>query len=127
MQGDALGQYCWGRMIELKYAPGGPKGAIKWFRMAAENGIADAQEALGRHYVQESDFQEAAKWYRLAAEQGHSLAQYELGKMYAEGRGVTKDLYEAAKWCRLALEWTCRGWMQKMRTLYSQEWEPAQL
>lgn len=127
MQGDALGQYCWGRMIELKYAPGGPKEATKWFRMAAKNGVADAQEALGRHYAQKSDYQEAAKWYRLAAEQGHSLAQYELGKMYAEGRGVAKDLSEAAKWCRLAFEWTCLGWMRKIRALYSQEWEHAQL
>jgi uncharacterized protein len=50
--------------------------AVKWYRLAAEQGYADAQYNLGLMYdygngvVQ--DYAEAVKWYRLAAEQGNA-------------------------------------------------------
>jgi TPR repeat protein len=53
--------------------------AVKWYRLAAEQGNAEAQYYLGVSYdIGEGVSQdkiEAVKWYRLAAEQGHAEAQ----------------------------------------------------
>ena len=50
------------------------KEAVKWYRLAAEQGYADAQYNLGLMYSNgegvPQDYKEAVKWYRLAAEQG---------------------------------------------------------
>ena len=73
--------------------------AVKWYRLAAEQGPAGAQYALGLSYRTGEgvlkDAAEAARWYRLAAEQGVASAQYTLGVMYAKGEGVLKDDAEA--------------------------------
>ena len=46
--------------------------AIKWYRLAAEQGTAAAQTSLGQMYDNgkgvAQDYQEAVKWYRLSAE-----------------------------------------------------------
>jgi TPR repeat protein len=81
-------------------------GATATVRLAAEQGQADAQFAMGRRYevgqgVPQNYF-EAIKWYRLAAEQGHAKAQYNLGSMYREGRGVPPDFVQAYVWFSLA-------------------------
>jgi TPR repeat protein len=66
----------------------------KWYRKAAEQGFAEAQNnlglmcALGRGVTQ--DDAEAVKWYRKAAEQGYAPAQNTLGEMRRQGRGVRK-------------------------------------
>ena len=82
--------------------------AARLFRLAADQGSADAQEYLGRmHYYGEGlpkDAVEAARWYRLAAEQGLPSAQTQLALMYEYGWGVTKDLATADRWYRLAAE-----------------------
>ena len=59
---------------------------MRWYRLAAEQGSADAQFNLGVSYdfgegVEEDD-EEAVRWYRLAAEQGHADAAYNLGVSY---------------------------------------------
>ncbi|MHC8509563.1 MAG: tetratricopeptide repeat protein [Rhodospirillales bacterium] len=63
--------------------------AIKWYRAAAEQGIAKAQYNLGVMYANgdgvTQNTAEAVKWWRAAAEQGHAKAQYNLGIMYAKG------------------------------------------
>ena len=69
--------------------------AVKWYRMAAEQGSADAQFALGVMYGNGDgvprDYSEAVKWWRKAAEQGFAPAQYNLGKTLQEGQGVPQD------------------------------------
>ena len=65
--------------------------AVKWYRLAAEQGNATAQYFLGMKYdigqgIPQSDT-EALKWYRLAAERGYAPAQNNLGKMAHDGRG----------------------------------------
>ena len=49
--------------------------AIKWYRLAANQGDADAQFNLGYAYSNGDgvsiDKVESRKWFRLAAEQGH--------------------------------------------------------
>ena len=82
--------------------------AVRWYRMAAEQGNAKAQNSLGDMYYRgegiPEDHAEAARWSRLAAEQGHAEAQYNLGVMYDKGEGVPEDGTEAARWYRMAAE-----------------------
>ena len=81
-------------------------------QLAAEQGYASAQRALGDLYRtgegvpdgMPQDYAEAVKWYRLAADQGYASAQADLGSMYASGRGVPQDDAEAVKWFRLAAD-----------------------
>ena len=65
--------------------------AVRWYRLAAEQGHARAQVNLGKSYefgdgVQQS-LTEAVRWYRLAAEQGYAEGQTSLGVMYVNGAG----------------------------------------
>ncbi|WP_369598664.1 CHAT domain-containing protein [Sinorhizobium meliloti] len=82
--------------------------AVRWYRLAAEQGLASAQNNLGVVYdkgrgVPQSDT-EAVRWYRLAAEQGLASAQNNLGVMYDKGRGVPQSETEAVRWYRLAAQ-----------------------
>lgn len=56
--------------------------AIKWFKLAADQGVAPAQYSLGVLYHQgeviEQDDKQALKWHSLAAEQGFVGSQYNL-------------------------------------------------
>ncbi len=80
--------------------------AMKWYRKAAEQGLAIAQFNLGSMYYNgegvPQDYADALQWYRKAAEQGESHAQYNLGVMYEEGRGVPQDYLQAHMWYNLA-------------------------
>ena len=82
--------------------------AVRWFRIAAEEGDACAQSNLGVMYETgrgvARDNGEAVRWFRLAADQGEAVAQYNLGLMYDTGRGVPQDDDEAVRWYRLAAE-----------------------
>ena len=80
--------------------------AVKWLRLAAEQGFDGAADALGFIYATgdgvPQDYQEAVRWFRLAAEQGGTYAQYNLGLMYYNGEGVPQDYIQAHKWLNLA-------------------------
>jgi len=82
------------------------KEAVKWYRLAAEKRIANAQNNLGWMYDKgkgiTQDYKEAVKWYRLAAKQGYATAQNNLGVMYVMGKGVTQDYVRACMWFNLA-------------------------
>jgi len=78
--------------------------AMKWLRLAANQGDAVAELWLGRIYFGGRDFAEAVKWYRLAADQGNAQAQYRLGFSYSVGLGVPRYYAEAVKWNRLAAD-----------------------
>ena len=76
------------------------------FKPFAEQGIAEAQYALGLMYadgkgVIEND-KKAVKWYRLAANQGFAYAQNDLGAMHAKGEGVLQDNKKAHMWFNIA-------------------------
>src|SRR5215472_14731750 len=73
--------YWYGNGVPQDYAE-----AAKWYRKAAQEGYAEAQNRLGQMLeigqgVRQDDA-EAAQWYRKAAEQGVVLAQHNLGTMY---------------------------------------------
>ena len=82
--------------------------AVKWYRLAAEQGEVNAQSALGLMYDNgegvSKDDREAIKWYRLAGEQGDANAQYTLGLKYASGEGIAQDDKEAVKWFHLSVD-----------------------
>jgi TPR repeat protein len=127
-KGDPIGQ----RNLGLCYSNGYglPRGidkiiqyhaeAAKWYRKAAEQGLADAQFDLAEIYrfgspgVAENP-EEAYGWYRCAAEQGHPEAQVKLGYCYMNGSGIPKDDVEAVRWFRKSakqgfeLAWRCLG------------------
>jgi TPR repeat protein len=48
--------------------------AMRWYRLAADQGFAEAQIIIGNMYASAQgvprDFTEAMRWYRLAADQG---------------------------------------------------------
>jgi hypothetical protein len=80
--------------------------AMKWYRLAAGQGHATAQNNLGFIYHNgqgvPQDYAAAMKWYRLAADQGEANAQNNLGLMYAQGQGVPQDYVLAQTWFNLS-------------------------
>lgn len=80
--------------------------AMKWYRLAAQQGDVTAQVTLGLIYdsgrgVRQNAWQ-AVEWYGLAAEQGNVTAQANLGNLYAQGHGVAQDNVQAYQWLTLA-------------------------
>ena len=80
--------------------------AADWYRRAAEQGHAAAQEMLARMYfagrgVAQSEEKEL-EWRRKAAHNGLPISQFTLGLMYLEGSGVTADRSEAVNWWQKA-------------------------
>jgi hypothetical protein len=87
--------------------------AVRWYRLAAEQGDFPSQAKLGEMHDWNAnrtgdgigeDCAEAPWWFRLSAGQGDSISRANIGRLYKEGRGVKKDLAEAARWYRLAEE-----------------------
>ncbi len=82
--------------------------AVKWARLAAEQGNSRGQNILGVSYARgqgvPQDYVEAVKWYRKAAEQDYAKAQCNLGFCYYRGQGVPQDFVQAAVWWRKSAE-----------------------
>ena len=82
--------------------------AARWYRQAAEQGDARAQNNLGWLYQNglgvEQDFAEAERLYRLAAAKGHAAAQNNLGTMFLHGMGLPCDTDSACYWFDLAAQ-----------------------
>ena len=83
--------------------------AMSWYRRAADQGFALAQNDVGDLYANGQgvtrDDAQALSWYRKAADQGNAAAQTNLGLFYANGRGgVAQDFAQAADWYRKAAD-----------------------
>lgn len=80
--------------------------AVYWYRKAAEQGYAEAQNSLGICYRNgdgvEYNSELGVYWYRKAANQGHADAQCNLGQCYYFGITVEKDEQQAVYWYRKA-------------------------
>ena len=110
--GDAAAQL----QLGIIYAKrdGGPKDgfeaeAVKWFRRAADRGLADAQFNLGWMYDRgegvAKGHAEAVRWFRKAAEQGLATAQCEvLAECMKAAKGAATGHAEAVSWYRKAAE-----------------------
>lgn len=120
--GDAQSQFKLGQLY-LKGQEGVSKDyakALYWYRLAAKQGNANAQNGLGSIYstldydalfplekrkiiwMPKLNYAKALHWYRLAAKQGNAEAQNNLGNLYDNGQGVPQDYTKAAHWYRLA-------------------------
>ena len=80
--------------------------AVKWFRLAADQGNPAALVAMGLSYKTgdgvRQDYAEAMSWFRRAAEEGNAEAQRDLALAYANGEGVPQDNSLAYVWYSLA-------------------------
>jgi TPR repeat protein len=80
--------------------------SLAYFRLAAEQGLADAQFEVGQMYAQGLGtlqiFEEALHWYALSARQGHAKAQFNLAFLYAHGQGVEQNYVKAYEWYRIS-------------------------
>ena len=132
--GDSTAQSTLGTMYFLGHGvTQDKKEAVRLYRKAADQGLAEAQYALGRIYSEGEgvDREEAAKWFRKAAEQGEVDAQFHLGSAYSSGEGVTQDKKEAVKWFRKAAEQGHMiaqfflGWTYQMGKNVTQDYKEA--
>lgn len=102
---DAEAQYQEG---EKYYNKNDYKRAVKWYRKAAEQGLAEAQSKLGDMYYDgqgvAQDYEEAVKWYRKAMEQGLIWPQFRLGWMYDQGLGILQDYSKSMEYYRKAAD-----------------------
>ena len=75
---------------------------MKWYQKAAQQGMGEAQFALGYYYYKgvgvEQDNRQALTWFYAAAKAGIANAQYMIGLFYQQGVAVSKDLKMAAYW-----------------------------
>ncbi len=81
--------------------------AIKWYKLAAENGDRESQSELAFLYFTGKgggrDLEKAFYWYERSAYQGLPVSQYSLGIMYYSGSGIKQpDLIRAYGWLSLA-------------------------
>ncbi len=109
-RGDAQAELLMGNMAALR-ADSEPaaREEVRWYRLAADQGLATAQARLAACYatgsgVAQSDA-EALKWYLLAAAQGDVQAAASLAYLYQFGSDVPQDYQEAAHWYRVAGEY----------------------
>ena len=79
-----------------------PVTAVRWYRRAAEAGLAEAQFNLAHCLATGNgtprDDVAALRWMRRAAQQDLASAQYLLGVMLAEGIGTAVDRGSAIAW-----------------------------
>ncbi len=100
----SLDSYLWGKGV-----PENPTEAVQWWKQAAEQGVAEAQNNLGSMYAEgigvPKDPTKAVKWYKRAAEQGYAGAQYILGYLLSiRGQGISQDPVEAIMWYKRVAE-----------------------
>jgi len=94
---DARYQYQLGRaLIKARHNDE----ALAYFRAAAKQGFAPAENGLGLNYQYglgvASSARQAVEWFRRAAAQQYAPAQANLGIAYYHGRGVPRNPREAA-------------------------------
>ena len=84
------------------------KVAFKWYKIAADNGNAVAQNNLGYMYETgqgvEQNYAKAIEYYTKAAEQGHADAQNNLGCIYGKGQSVKQNYAKAIEYYTKAAE-----------------------
>jgi len=133
--GNAKAQYEVGRHYQFgKGVATNAVEVIKWYRKAAEQGLAEAQFALGLFMLAypgigvEPHLSEAGKWiskaaeqYRKVAEQGNAEAQIKLADCLELTKlvGPKNDAAEAVKWYRKAAEQGNAEAQRKLAECYS--------
>lgn len=82
--------------------------AVRWFKKAADQGLAKSQSNLGVCYLNgtgvEQDSKTAVEWFSKAAEQGYAFAQIKLARCLIDGEGVETNHEKAVEWFNKAAE-----------------------
>lgn len=80
--------------------------AVKWYTVAAEQNVAEAQFRLAWCLMESAEPQDAVafQWLSQAAAQGHVAACYDLAVCYLTGRGTQENAQSAVQYLRLAVE-----------------------
>ncbi|MGA2345206.1 MAG: tetratricopeptide repeat protein [Candidatus Sulfotelmatobacter sp.] len=95
---------------------------ISALKVAAEDGNAQAQAALGNAFhlgvLLPKDDEEAARWWQQAAKQGDVESEFNLGLAYQLGAGVPRNLTAAAQWYQKAAEQGFASAQQNLGLLY---------
>lgn len=106
--GDPAAQFAIGKLYSQgKVDPQDSKQAVVWYRKAADQNYAPAENELGNLYwlgegLVEPDLSQASAWWQRAADQGYSPAQESLGLQLETGLGVKQSYTQAAAWYRKA-------------------------
>ena len=79
--------------------------AMRWYRLAAEQGHPDAMNRLGFTYQRlvPPNFEEARIWYEHASALGSLQATNNLGLLYMDRQGVPQDYAEARRQFEIAI------------------------
>ena len=107
-QGDAGAQYNLGLMYRNgQGVPQDYKTAVKWYTLAAEQGIALAQNVLGEIYFKgqrgiPQNYSAAFAWHKRAADNGVVDSWAHLGYIYLKGLGAIQDYVTAHMWFNIA-------------------------
>lgn len=110
--GDVDAQFRVGNAYDFANgAPHSVENAIKYYRLAAEQGHVEAQNSLASVFQAEKNYAEAKTWYARAAAQGHPLATNSLAYLYDLGLGVPQD---RAKGFELYTRAADLGWAEAM-------------
>jgi uncharacterized protein len=90
--GDKEAQFHVGSAYDFgQGAPHSGDKAMKYYRLAAEQGHAEAQNSVGSGLQAEKHYSEALTWYERASVQNHALATNNLAYLYDLGLGVKQD------------------------------------
>jgi TPR repeat protein len=98
-------------LIKFKGEAGQPKdqkGGMELIRMAAEQGVSEAQQDVGRSYEHgwavKPDLEKALGWYQKAADNGEAWSQWRIGMAFVNGEGRKPDPVRAVEHFRLAAD-----------------------
>ena len=82
--------------------------AARWYKQAADSGIATAAYNLGTLYFNgqgfPQDYGTARHWFELAATRNDPYAQFQLGTMAGDGKGMDADPKVEMRWYRKAAD-----------------------
>ncbi len=105
--GDAFAQYKLGlHWIKKEKNQNNFLKAATWFKLAAVQGLKEAQYSLGVLYDTgvglEKDENQAFLWYHAAANHHHPMAQFNIANFYLERGNGNDDFENALRWFELA-------------------------
>lgn len=90
------------RFTDGRGVPADRTEAAKWYKLAADRGLAPAQYRLGNMYEKangvERNLSEAKRYYQMAAEQGNAGAMHNLAVLLASDAAGAPDFKAAGEW-----------------------------
>ena len=99
-----------------------PAMAMKFYRMAAEKGLAVSQSNLAFMYWEGEhvprNVAEAVRWAEMAAKGDNLPAMWLLGRAYSDDEGVAPNLPEAVRWMTMAAEKNHAPAMNDLAVMY---------